>query len=255
MTILKKIIYLTLLSLVLSFSHLSIANEVAEASSVAQEQVQSGAQESTSVEKLPEYKPLSQASRSGALSTGLNTPGGIIQWFLSTIGVLVFIFLIAFFIKRSKFIQRTVGTMHVNGQLVLGPKERLVKVNVDGKSLLLGVTANNISLIYDFSKEENGAQSSENTQTSVVQNRHKNINAIMQSLNKVNAPDLEASPYAKPPRKAKKAWYQSKQDFYAQEQKEQAVVEDSKEKESQESKGSDNFKEQFNHAYDQQNHR
>lgn len=226
------------------------------------------------VEKLPEYKPLSQTSRSGALSTSLNTPGGIIQWFLSTLGVLFFIFLIAYFLKKSKFVQRTVGSMQVTGQLALGQKERLVKVNIDGKVLLLGVTSQNISLIYDLTEnneQEQGKVKESKAKSTKSASNHKNVSAIMQNLSKANAhansmPDLESDPYSKPPTKNKKSWYQSKQEFFARHEqdpdfdlkdlsqdevlatKESQNSEPSKEEPNQNSQA---FKDEFNQALEQ----
>lgn len=93
-------------------------------------------------------------SSGGALQNGLNTPAGILQWMLSTIGVLAFIFFLAYIFRKSRFVQRAVGTMQIEGQIALGPKERLVRVKVGERTLLLGVTSNNVNLILDISEPQ-----------------------------------------------------------------------------------------------------
>lgn len=94
-----------------------------------------------------------QSSATGGLQNGLNTPTGILQWMLSTIGVLAFIFFLAYIFRKSRFVQRAVGTMQVEGQIALGPKERLVRVKAGDRTLLLGVTSNSVNLILDISEQ------------------------------------------------------------------------------------------------------
>lgn len=95
-----------------------------------------------------------QSSATGGLQNGLNTPTGILQWMLSTIGVLAFIFFLAYIFRKSRFVQRAVGTMQVEGQIALGPKERLVRVKAGDRTLLLGVTSNSVNLILDISEQQ-----------------------------------------------------------------------------------------------------
>lgn len=72
---------------------------------------------------------------------------GLLSWLVSTVAILALIFILAFLLKRSKFIMRRNGDMSVVGQLSLGPKERLVEVEVHGRKMLLGVTASSISFL------------------------------------------------------------------------------------------------------------
>lgn len=102
--------------------------------------------------------------RSGSLAEGgLNTTSGIIQWLLSTIAVLGIIFILAFLIKKSRFVQRSGSSIRLETQMALGPKERIVQVRVGDRHLLLGVTPSNINLILeldnDSQKEAKAAKS------------------------------------------------------------------------------------------------
>ena len=83
-------------------------------------------------------------------SGGLNSADGIIKWLLSTIAVLGVIFAFAYFLKRSRFVQRGAGTIVLENQIALGPKERVVQVKVGERHLLLGVTSNSVNLICDL---------------------------------------------------------------------------------------------------------
>lgn len=96
-------------------------------------------------------------------SGGLNSADGIIKWLLSTIAVLGVIFAFAYFLKRSRFVQRGAGPIVLENQIALGPKERVVQVKVGERHLLLGVTSNSVNLICDLTaldaKNEAGAAS------------------------------------------------------------------------------------------------
>lgn len=87
-------------------------------------------------------------NRSGVLATGgLNSTEGIIKWLFSTIAILAIIFIFGYILRKSRFVQRSVGGMRLIRQMSLGPKERLVQVQVGDKQLLLGVTSQNVNLI------------------------------------------------------------------------------------------------------------
>lgn len=91
------------------------------------------------------------ANHQGELASGgLNSADGIIKWLLSTIAVLGVIFAFAYFLKRSRFVQRGAGPIVLENQIALGPKERVVQVKVGERHLLLGVTSNSVNLICDL---------------------------------------------------------------------------------------------------------
>lgn len=84
--------------------------------------------------------------------------GSMVQWFVSTLAILAVIFVLAHVLKRSRFVQKHSGQMTIIGQLSLGPKERLVQVNVDGQDILIGVTQGSVSYICKLgSNEEQGS--------------------------------------------------------------------------------------------------
>ena len=69
---------------------------------------------------------------------------------LSLLAVLAMIFLAASVLKKFKLGAQLGGELKVITSLHIGTKERLVVVEVAGKQLLLGVTANNISILQEL---------------------------------------------------------------------------------------------------------
>ncbi len=84
----------------------------------------------------------------------LATTSGLITWFITTIAILILIVVIGLFLKRSRFVKKQTGKMAIEGQLALGPKERVVIVKAGNRKILLGVTTQNINYIADLSDEE-----------------------------------------------------------------------------------------------------
>lgn len=121
-------------------------------------ELQPSAQDKASaVEKFNAFAA-DRPKRSGSLAEGgLNTTSGIIQWLLSTIAVLGIIFILAFLIKKSRFVQRSGSSIRLETQMALGPKERIVQVRVGDRHLLLGVTPSNINLILELDNDSQKA--------------------------------------------------------------------------------------------------
>ncbi len=84
----------------------------------------------------------------------LVTTSGLLTWFITTIAILLLIVVIGFFLKRSRFVKCQTGKMAVEGQLALGPKERVVIVRAGNRKILLGVTAQNINYIADLGDDD-----------------------------------------------------------------------------------------------------
>ena len=117
------------------------------------ELVPSAQDKASAVEKFNAFAA-DRPKRSGSLAEGgLNTTSGIIQWLLSTIAVLGIIFILAFLIKKSRFVQRSGSSIRLETQMALGPKERIVQVRVGDRHLLLGVTPSNINLILELDND------------------------------------------------------------------------------------------------------
>ena len=74
--------------------------------------------------------------------------GGLSSWFFSTVGIVALIFVLGMLLKKSKLaINRRSGDLYLENQIALGPKERLMIINVRGRSIVVGVTAQNINYI------------------------------------------------------------------------------------------------------------
>ncbi|MDY6321892.1 MAG: flagellar biosynthetic protein FliO [Succinivibrio sp.] len=76
--------------------------------------------------------------------------GQLVSWLLSTLAVIALIVILAWGVKKTRFRFQGGGRYKIVSQLALGPKERLVEVKAGERTLLLGVTASQISLIADL---------------------------------------------------------------------------------------------------------
>ena len=104
---------------------------------------------------LASFSSEERPKRSGPLAeNNLSTAGGIIKWLLSTISILGVIVLFAFLLKKSRLVQRSVGPMCLEAQMAVGPKERVVQLQVGKRHILLGVTANNVNFLMDLTEPE-----------------------------------------------------------------------------------------------------
>ena len=104
---------------------------------------------------LASFSAEERPKRSGPLAeNNLSTAGGIIKWLLSTIAILGVIVLFAFLLKKSRLVQRSVGPMCLEAQMAVGPKERVVQLQVGKRHILLGVTANNVNFLMDLTEPD-----------------------------------------------------------------------------------------------------
>ena len=104
---------------------------------------------------LASFSSEERPKRSGPLAeNNLSTAGGIIKWLLSTIALLGVLVLFAFLLKKSRLVQRSVGPMCLEAQMAVGPKERVVQLQVGKRHILLGVTANNVNFLMDLTEPE-----------------------------------------------------------------------------------------------------
>ena len=71
----------------------------------------------------------------------------ILLWLISTIVVVACIFVLAFFLKKIKFVKGKTATLAIVDQLYVGPKQRVVMVKAGERKILLGVTPNNINYL------------------------------------------------------------------------------------------------------------
>ncbi len=88
----------------------------------------------------------------------IETPSCLVTWFLSTAAILLLIVVLGMFLKKSRFVRRSNGTMTLEGQISLGPKERVVILKVGQRRLLLGVTQSNINYLSEISQDNESFQ-------------------------------------------------------------------------------------------------
>ncbi len=101
--------------------------------------------------------PVCCALEQEAVTPGV-VPGvqvSILQWLLSCIAVIALMFALAWMLKRSRFAQGgRAGLLQVAAVYPLSGRERLMLVRAADRYLLLGITAQQISLITELSAAE-----------------------------------------------------------------------------------------------------
>lgn len=101
--------------------------------------------------------PVCRALEQEAVTPGV-VPGvqvSILQWLLSCIAVIALMFALAWMLKRSRFAQGgRAGLLQVAAVYPLSGRERLMLVRAADRYLLLGITAQQISLITELSAAE-----------------------------------------------------------------------------------------------------
>jgi flagellar protein FliO/FliZ len=76
--------------------------------------------------------------------------GQIMSWLFSTCAVVAFVFVLAYIVKKTRIRVGGGGKSRVLSQIPVGPKERIAEVKIAGRRLVVGVTAQNISLLADL---------------------------------------------------------------------------------------------------------
>lgn len=80
---------------------------------------------------------------------GIGT-GQIVSWLFSTLAVVAFILVLAYIVKKTRVRMAGGGQSRVLSQIPVGPKERIAEVRIAGRRLIVGVTAQNITLLSDL---------------------------------------------------------------------------------------------------------
>jgi flagellar protein FliO/FliZ len=77
-------------------------------------------------------------------------PGSLLQVSGALFGIIAFILIAAWLAKRFGLAGKTAGArgLKVSASTTLGPRERVVIVEVDDARLVLGVTASNINVLH-----------------------------------------------------------------------------------------------------------
>lgn len=99
----------------------------------------------------------------------------IFSWVISTFAILSLIVALAYLLRKTRFVKVNKGTLGIENQLYVGPKQRVVIVKAGSKKVLLGVTQNQITYLTDvddvkleFEKIMSGADAQ--TQKSLKEN-------------------------------------------------------------------------------------
>ena len=97
-------------------------------------------------------------SESSAQKVGLGAPGAsisIVQWMLSCIGVIFLMFMLAYFLKKAKFIPglRT-GVLKVVAMIAVGSHEKMAIVRAGKCYYLVGITPQKITKLAEIASGE-----------------------------------------------------------------------------------------------------
>ncbi len=74
----------------------------------------------------------------------------IFSWVMSTFLILFIILLMAYLLKKTRFVKVSKGGMSIENQIYVGPKQRVVMLKIGQKKILIGVSQNQISYLTEF---------------------------------------------------------------------------------------------------------
>lgn len=84
----------------------------------------------------------------------LSSAGQLFTWLLSTFAILAVILVIAYLLKKTRFVRNSQGKLSIVNQLYLGPKQRVIVVKAKNRQIMLGVTQNQITYLTDLEDEK-----------------------------------------------------------------------------------------------------
>lgn len=97
-------------------------------------------------------------SESSAQKVGLGAPGAsisIVQWMLSCIGVIFLMFMLAYFLKKAKFIPGLRnGVLKVVAMIAVGSHEKMAIVRAGKSYYLVGITPQKITKLAEIASGE-----------------------------------------------------------------------------------------------------
>ncbi|SQD80598.1 flagellar biosynthetic protein FliO [Moritella yayanosii] len=82
----------------------------------------------------------------------------MLQWLLSLLVVISVILILAFVAKKARVFGSNNQLLHVVATLPLGPKERIMVVQVGSEQVLLGVTGQQINLLKELAQPLDNSQ-------------------------------------------------------------------------------------------------
>ncbi|EDM68546.1 flagellar protein FliO [Moritella sp. PE36] len=82
----------------------------------------------------------------------------MLQWILSLLAVISVIVMLAFLAKKARVFGSDNQQLHVVATLPLGPKERIMVVQVGSEQVLLGITGQQINLLKELERPLENSQ-------------------------------------------------------------------------------------------------
>ena len=82
----------------------------------------------------------------------------MLQWLLSLLAVIAVIVMLAFLAKKARVFGSDNQQLHVVATLPLGPKERIMVVQVGSEQVLLGITGQQINLLKELEQPLENSQ-------------------------------------------------------------------------------------------------
>ena len=76
------------------------------------------------------------------------------QMWLTLIAVIGVLLVIVYLMRKSKYIKKIDSDMRIVGRLSLGPRSYLAKVKIGEKTILLGISPQNISYLCEIPKSD-----------------------------------------------------------------------------------------------------
>ena len=110
----------------------------------------------------------------------LSSASQLFTWLLSTFAILAIILVVAYLLKKTRFVRNNSGKLVILNQLYLGPKQRVVVVKAKNRQIMLGVTQSHIPSLTDLDDEkaefdkvlEDHSKANADTENSIEQGSH-----------------------------------------------------------------------------------
>ena len=105
----------------------------------------------------------------------LSSASQLFTWLLSTFAILAIILVVAYLLKKTRFVRNNSGKL-----VILGPKQRVVVVKAKNRQIMLGVTQSQITYLTDLDDEkaefdkvlEDHSKANTDTENSIEQGSH-----------------------------------------------------------------------------------
>ncbi|SPT69932.1 Flagellar protein fliO [Anaerobiospirillum thomasii] len=104
---------------------------------------------------LPTISLASQSGEDTLKNSSVMTTQGLLNWVLSTFAVLGIILVVAYVLKKVRFMPSATKGINIVSQVSVGPKERVLQLKLaDDRQILIGVTAHNVNFLCELNSSE-----------------------------------------------------------------------------------------------------